>query len=141
MSPFVNPVRCCPECGSKEYVFRGRRTIPAEEGKAAAAQTEYLCRDCGHEGRRRGKRQSQEREAQMKPGAISAIISAIGVLFMLAGVFEVIPWNYALFLGIACFTVTGVIPAVVGKSDKNKVRADNASFRLEGVSAATASPP
>jgi DNA-directed RNA polymerase subunit M/transcription elongation factor TFIIS len=48
MSPFVNPARCCPECGSKEYVFRGRKAVPAEEDRPQAVETKYLCRDCGH---------------------------------------------------------------------------------------------
>jgi hypothetical protein len=51
----------------------------------------------------------------MKPKAISAILSTIGVLFMLAGVFQIIPWKYALFLGIACFIITGTIPSIMGK--------------------------
>jgi hypothetical protein len=48
MSPFVNPARCCPECGGKDYVFRGRKKIAAEEEKPAATLTKYMCRDCGH---------------------------------------------------------------------------------------------
>jgi DNA-directed RNA polymerase subunit M/transcription elongation factor TFIIS len=48
MTPSVNPARCCPECRSKEYVFRGRKTLPAEEDRPAAVETKYLCRECGH---------------------------------------------------------------------------------------------
>lgn len=40
--------RCCPKCGSRDYVFRGRKHLPAAEGEAAAVQTKYLCRPCGH---------------------------------------------------------------------------------------------
>jgi hypothetical protein len=53
MSPFVNPARCCPGCASKQYVFRGRKTVPAEQGKPAAVETKYMCRGCGHEWRER----------------------------------------------------------------------------------------
>jgi DNA-directed RNA polymerase subunit M/transcription elongation factor TFIIS len=48
MEAFINPARCCPECGSKEYVFRGRKKIVAEEGQPAAVETKYLCKACGH---------------------------------------------------------------------------------------------
>jgi hypothetical protein len=44
MSPFVNPARCCPECGSKQYVFRGRKRVSAERGKLPAVETKYLCK-------------------------------------------------------------------------------------------------
>ncbi len=48
MSPFVNPARSCPQCGSKEYVFRGRKKIAAEGEKPPAIETKYMCRECGH---------------------------------------------------------------------------------------------
>jgi hypothetical protein len=44
----VNPGRCCPECGSREYVFRGRKKIAPQSGKPAAVETKYLCKACGH---------------------------------------------------------------------------------------------
>jgi hypothetical protein len=48
MSPFENPARCCPECGSKDYVFRGRKKIAAEGERPASVETKYVCRACGH---------------------------------------------------------------------------------------------
>ena len=66
---------------------------------------------------------SQDREARLKPGSLSAVVSTIGALLTLAGAFE-IPWNYALFLGIACFVITGEIPAIMGKGEKAKVGKD-----------------
>lgn len=48
MEAFVNPSRCCPECSSKEYVFRGRKKIAAEARQPAAVETKYLCKTCGH---------------------------------------------------------------------------------------------
>jgi hypothetical protein len=30
MDQLVNPARCCPECGSREYVVRGRKYLPLE---------------------------------------------------------------------------------------------------------------
>jgi DNA-directed RNA polymerase subunit M/transcription elongation factor TFIIS len=41
--------RTCPECASKEYVFRGRKKIAAEVDQAAAVETKYMCKSCGHE--------------------------------------------------------------------------------------------
>jgi DNA-directed RNA polymerase subunit M/transcription elongation factor TFIIS len=48
MYQLVNPARCCPECGSREYVFRGRKKLPAEAEQPAAVETKYACRACGH---------------------------------------------------------------------------------------------
>jgi DNA-directed RNA polymerase subunit M/transcription elongation factor TFIIS len=48
MSPFVNPARCCPECSSKEYVFRGRKKIAAEGDQPPAVETRYMCKNCAH---------------------------------------------------------------------------------------------
>lgn len=55
MDQLVNPARCCPKCGSSEYVFRGRKKVTAEAGKgrAAAVETKYRCRACGKEWRER----------------------------------------------------------------------------------------
>jgi transposase-like protein len=41
--------KTCPECGSKRYRFRARRTLPAEAGKPAAVETKYRCAECEHE--------------------------------------------------------------------------------------------
>jgi DNA-directed RNA polymerase subunit M/transcription elongation factor TFIIS len=48
MNEFVNPARRCPECGSKEYVFRGRKRVAADAGRPASIETKYLCKACGH---------------------------------------------------------------------------------------------
>ena len=53
MDQFVNPARCCPECGSREYVFRGRKRLPAEAEQPAAVETKYRCRACGKEWKER----------------------------------------------------------------------------------------
>jgi transposase-like protein len=42
--------RTCPECGSGDYQFRGRKKV-AEEGKGEAVETKYRCKVCGHEWR------------------------------------------------------------------------------------------
>ena len=48
MEALISPARCCPECGSREYVFRGRKKIAPQSGKPAAVETKYLCKACGH---------------------------------------------------------------------------------------------
>ena len=52
MDQLVNPTRCCPECSSREYVFRGRKKIAAE-AEPAAVETKYRGRDCGKEWKER----------------------------------------------------------------------------------------
>jgi hypothetical protein len=47
MEQFVNPAQCCPECGSREYAFRGRKKITAEADQPAAVETKYMCKACG----------------------------------------------------------------------------------------------
>jgi DNA-directed RNA polymerase subunit M/transcription elongation factor TFIIS len=37
--------RTCPECGSDDYQFRGRRKV------AEAVETKYRCKACGHKWR------------------------------------------------------------------------------------------
>ncbi len=53
MDQFVNPAHRCPECGRREYVFRGRKKVPAAAGQPAAIETKYLCKACGHAWRER----------------------------------------------------------------------------------------
>jgi DNA-directed RNA polymerase subunit M/transcription elongation factor TFIIS len=53
MEAFVNPARHCPECSSREYLFRSRKKVPAEAGQPAAIETKYLCKACGHAWRER----------------------------------------------------------------------------------------
>jgi DNA-directed RNA polymerase subunit M/transcription elongation factor TFIIS len=48
MDQLINPARRCPECGSREYAFRGRKKVAADEGKAEAVETKYACKSCGH---------------------------------------------------------------------------------------------
>jgi hypothetical protein len=47
--------RVCPKCGSDQYQFRSRRTIPAapEKGEPEAVETKRRCKVCGHEWRER----------------------------------------------------------------------------------------
>ena len=44
-------MKTCPECGSGDYVFRGRKNVAAnpEKGEPAAVETKYACRTCGHQ--------------------------------------------------------------------------------------------
>jgi DNA-directed RNA polymerase subunit M/transcription elongation factor TFIIS len=43
--------RRCPRCGSGEYLFRSRKKVVTEDGKAEVVETKYRCKPCGHEWR------------------------------------------------------------------------------------------
>ncbi len=44
-------LKSCPECGSHDYAFSGRKKIPADpkKGEAEAMETKYRCKKCEHE--------------------------------------------------------------------------------------------
>lgn len=39
----------------------------------------------------------------------STILGTLGVLFMLAMAFKILPFNYAIFAGVACFILAGTV--------------------------------
>jgi len=42
--------RTCPECGSSDYVFRGRKKVaPKQEEQGPVVETKYICKACGCE--------------------------------------------------------------------------------------------
>lgn len=47
-----------------------------------------------------------------KANAITLVLSAVGVLLILAGAFDIIAMKYGLFLGAAAFIVGGVLKKV-----------------------------
>jgi hypothetical protein len=51
MEQLVNPDRSCPECGRREYAFRGRKPVAPAEGQPAAVETTYRCKACAKEWR------------------------------------------------------------------------------------------
>jgi len=55
MDQLVNPARCCPKCGSKNDVFRGRQKIAADPAKETppVVETKYQCRNGGNEWKER----------------------------------------------------------------------------------------
>ena len=38
----------CPKCHSDQYLFRGRKTIPAKGSEPRAIETKFRCKACGH---------------------------------------------------------------------------------------------
>ena len=44
---------------------------------------------------------------------ISMILGTAGVLFMMAMAFGILPTNIALFLGVSCFIVAGLVKRLV----------------------------
>lgn len=47
--------------------------------------------------------------------AIQSAVSTLGVLLVLAGVFELMRWNIALFSGVVCFIIAGALPTMLSK--------------------------
>jgi transposase-like protein len=43
--------RTCPQCGSSDYLFRGRKRVAPEPGQVGgeAVETKYRCKACEHE--------------------------------------------------------------------------------------------
>ena len=43
--------RTCPRCGSPDYLFRGRKKVPADPGKGEqeGGETKYRCKACEKE--------------------------------------------------------------------------------------------
>ena len=46
---------------------------------------------------------------------IARVLGLLGVLFILAMAFDVMPRKYALFAGIACFVVAGSVWGMTGR--------------------------
>lgn len=44
----VSNVRKCPACGSRDYVFRGRKKIASQPGRAEDIETRFRCKPCAH---------------------------------------------------------------------------------------------
>jgi hypothetical protein len=39
----------------------------------------------------------------------STILGTLGILFMIAMAFQILPFNYAIFAGVACFILAGTV--------------------------------
>jgi DNA-directed RNA polymerase subunit M/transcription elongation factor TFIIS len=42
-------LRKCPACGSRDYLFRGRKKIAPRPGQGEAIETKFRCKPCAHE--------------------------------------------------------------------------------------------
>jgi hypothetical protein len=51
---------------------------------------------------------------------IPTILSAAGVIFMMAMAFKILPSNVALFISIACFILSGVSWNIIRQQDQNE---------------------
>jgi hypothetical protein len=52
---------------------------------------------------------------KQKTNTIARVLGLVGVLFMLAMAFDMMPRNYALFAGVACFVVAGAMWGIGGR--------------------------
>jgi hypothetical protein len=51
---------------------------------------------------------------------IPVILSAVGVIFIMAMAFDIMANNVAIFLAIACFIIAGVFRSYTGKQDQTE---------------------
>lgn len=54
---------------------------------------------------------------KQKAHVAARVLGLVGVLFMLAMAFDVMPGKYALFAGIACFVIAGSMWGMTGRRD------------------------
>ena len=55
---------------------------------------------------------------QNRAQLVAMILGTLGVLFIMAMAFNILPANYAIFAGVACFIVAGVVKrSSPGRSD------------------------
>ncbi len=51
----------------------------------------------------------EQQETRSKTKLISAFLGTAGILFFISSGLGILPWNYAVFAGIACFIIAGAI--------------------------------
>ena len=44
------------------------------------------------------------------------ILTTVGILFFIAMAFQVLPWKYAMFGGVACFILAGAVRRILRQS-------------------------
>jgi len=50
---------------------------------------------------------------------VAMILGTIGILFIMAMAFQIMPSNYAIFAGVACFIVAGAVRRFSPRPDKD----------------------
>lgn len=48
--------------------------------------------------------------------AAAIILTTVGILFFIAMAFQVMPWKYAMFGGVACFILAGAVRRILRQS-------------------------
>ena len=52
-----------------------------------------------------------------KANLIAIGLSTLGVLFFIAMAFQILPWNYAIFAGVACMILAGAVRRYMAQSN------------------------
>ena len=52
-----------------------------------------------------------------KANIISVILGTLGVLFMMAMAFSIMPTNLAIFAGVACFILAGAVKRIAAQRE------------------------
>ena len=50
---------------------------------------------------------------------LAIVMGTLGVLFMIASGFQIMPWKWAIFLGVACFILAGMMRRVAANNKRN----------------------
>ena len=45
---------------------------------------------------------------------LAIILGTLGVVFMIASAFQIMPWRWAIFLGVACFMFAAMMRRIAG---------------------------
>lgn len=48
---------------------------------------------------------------------VAIVLSTLGILFMVSIGFGLLPWNLAVFAGVACFIVAGMVKKLGGQEE------------------------
>ena len=47
---------------------------------------------------------------------LAIILGTLGVVFMVASAFQIMPWNWAIFLGLVCFFAAAMMRRIAGNN-------------------------
>ena len=51
--------------------------------------------------------------------SVAIVLGTIGILFMMAMAFKILPANFAIFAGVACFIIAGAVKRFSPRPDKD----------------------
>lgn len=52
------------------------------------------------------------------PNTLAIILGTLGIIFMMAMAFQILSWNWAIFLGVSCFMLAGMMRRIAAQKNK-----------------------